>query len=642
MNQNDNSNPVSSEIAEQFQSTLDQTVKDLGIPGTTASVISPNGSWYGAAGLANLETQEKMQPDDIFGIASNTKAFTATVVLKKVESGKLSLDDTLGKWLPDIAARIPDSENITIRELLNGNSGIYDFTQNPQYGEDIATDFLAGSTKEWTLEDLVAYAYDQPRSDSWVYPNTGNILAGMIVEKATGKDFGDVLQEEVLDPLGLKNTFYGREGFNEIDPSRLALGYQDVYASDGRLVEDGIPDDLTSYNPDVAGSTGGMFSNTEDLAKFSQALFSGNFLKPESFQEMTSFVETDSRFQWGLGLDSRETPWGNAIGRGGNFTSYTSRFDYFPELDTNVVIGMNSEFNSEDSLKNQFTIPLLQSSLLEASEFESQSAIYGTNRDDNFSGSSDGDFISGLEGNDTLLGKGGIDYLFGKEGNDFLDGGEDIDILNGGWDNDTILGGNGDRSDALIGGEGEDSLDGGEGDDFIDGGAGNDIVKDEQGNNSLYGNEGDDLLFAGMGDDLLYGGEGNDNLAGNLGSDRLIGNAGNDTLNGGEADDTLFGNAGDDLLIGGLGKNALTGDEGNDLFALESKAIITITDFTDGQDLLKLSDGLSFADLKITQGEGEKAANTLITLGNNNETIAVLNGVNAELFTTEDFVTSSV
>ncbi len=548
MSQNDNSNPVSPDQTEQLQSTLDQTVKDLGIPGTTASVITPNGTWYGASGVANLETQDQMQPDDIFGIASNTKAFTATVVLKKVESGELSLDDTLGKWLPDVAARIPDSENITIRELLNGNSGIYDFTQNPQYGEDIATDFLAGSTKEWTLEDLVAYAYDQPRSDTWVYPNTGNILAGMIIEKVTGKDFGDVLQEEVLDPLGLKNTFYGREEFNKIAPSQLARGYQDVYASDGRLVEDGIPDDLTNYNPDVAGSTGGMFSNTEDLARFSQALFSENFLKPESFQEMTSFVETDSRFQWGLGIDSRETPWGNAIGRGGDLIGYTSRFDYFPQLNTTVVIGTNSNFNSEDFLKNEFTIPVLQSSLLEASEFESQSAIYGTNSDDNLNGTPDGDFISGLEGNDTLLGKGGIDYLFGKEGNDFLDGGEDIDILNGGLDHDTIIGGDGDD------------------------------------------------------------------------------------------DDTLLGGVGDDLLIAGLGKDTLTGNEGKDLFMMQSPAITTITDFTDGQDFLQLSEGLSFADLKITQGSGENAADTLISLNSNNEPIAILSGVNTDAIDATDFV----
>jgi D-alanyl-D-alanine carboxypeptidase len=148
MSQNDNSNPVSPELAEQLQSTPDQTVKDIGIPGQTASVITPNGTWYGAGGVSKLETQEPMQPDDIFQIGSTTKAFTAATVLKTVESGEISLDDTLGQWLPEVAERIPDSENITIRQLLDGTSGIYDFTSNPQYLPDLAADFLSGSTKD--------------------------------------------------------------------------------------------------------------------------------------------------------------------------------------------------------------------------------------------------------------------------------------------------------------------------------------------------------------------------------------------------------------------------------------------------------------------------------------------------------------
>lgn len=637
MSQNDNSNPISPELAEKLQSTLNQAVKDLGIPGTTASVITPSGTWSGASGVSNLETQEPMQPDDIFSIGSFTKTFTAATVLKTVESGKLSLDDTLGQWLPEIAERIPDGEKITIRQLLNGTSGIFDFTSNPEYFPDLAADFQTGSTKDWQLKDVAAYAYDQPRSDSWVYPNTGFILAGMIVEKATGKNFGDVLQEQVLDPLRLENTFYGKEGQNNIDPKRLARGYQDVTTDGVNEIPDGIPEDLTYVNPDAVGSTGGMLSNNQDLARFSQALFGGELLKPESLQEMLTFVETGSSFQWGLGIETSETPWGNSIGRGGNFSGYIARFDYFPELETTVVFEENRDWNlaSEDSLKSVFTVSAIQSSLLEASGISSPDAIMGNNCDDNLNGTPDGDLISGLEGNDSLAGEGGGDYLFGKEGNDVLDGGDDRDLLNGGVGNDTLIGGNG--SDGLIGSEGEDSLDGGEGDDILDGGAGNDTVKDEQGNNSLYGNEGNDLIFAGMGDDLLYGGVGNDSLSGEGGSDRLIGDAGNDTLDAGEGDDTLFGGDGDDLLVGGMGKDTLTGNEGKDLFAIASQATITITDFTDGQDLLQLSEGLSFADLNITQGEGENAADTLISLNSNNEAIAILNGVSAELLTTEDF-----
>jgi CubicO group peptidase (beta-lactamase class C family) len=666
MSQNDNSNLVSPEQAEQLQSTLDQTVEDLGLPGATASVITPSGTWFSAGGVSNLETQEKMQPDDIYGIGSITKTFTAATVLKTVESGKFTLDDTLGQWLPEIAARIPDGESITIRQLLNGTSGIYDFVEDPQYLQDVTTDFQAGSTKEWKPEDIVAYIYDKPRfegersTSQWNYPNTGNVLAGMILAKATGKEFKDVLQEQVLDPLGLKNTFYGKEGLNSIDRDQLASGYQDLFTADGQLGQDGISDDLTNFNPDVYQSSGAIFSNTQDLVRFFQSLSGGELLKSESLQEMLNFVEVGEGFGYGLGVLSQETTFGNSIGFSGETEAYGSNFSHFTELDTTLVTGVNAQLNYEDPLKDASIDPILQSSLLEASGVFSQFSIQGTNNDDNLTVNSENDSLAGLEGlegndtltggdnvdvlnggmgNDSLLGEGSIDYLFGKAGNDFLDGGEDSDRLNGGLDNDTLIGSSGD--DILLGSEGKDSLDGGEGDDFLDGGAGNDIVKDEQGNNSLYGNEGNDLIFAGMGDDLLYGGAGNDSLSGGGKSDRLIGDAGNDTLDAGEGNDTLFGGDGDDLLIGGLGKDTLTGNEGKDLFTLQPGAMTTITDFTDGQDLLQLPEGLSFADLKITQGSGENAADTLITLNNNSEIIAVLNGVSAELVATQNFVTCS-
>jgi Ca2+-binding RTX toxin-like protein len=141
-----------------------------------------------------------------------------------------------------------------------------------------------------------------------------------------------------------------------------------------------------------------------------------------------------------------------------------------------------------------------------------------------------------------------------------------------------------------------------------------------------------------MGDDLLYGGAGNDSLSGEGKNDRLIGDAGNDTLDAGEGNDTLFGGDGDDLLVGGLGQDTLTGNEGKDLFAIDSKAIVTITDFTDGQDFLQLSKGFSFADLKITQGSGENAADTLIFLNSKNEPIAILSGVSTDAIDATDFV----
>jgi D-alanyl-D-alanine carboxypeptidase len=332
------------ELAQQFQATLNLGVHATGVPGATQAFITPDGfTWKGAAGVSNLETQTPMQPDDIQGIASITKTFTAATVLKLVEQGTLSLDDTLGKWLPDIAQNIPDGvsdgvpdgEDITLRQLLNGTAGIFNFDEDEQYQADFSQD----PSRVFTPEELVAYTYDNPRfstrvrqpSPGWTYPNTNNILAGLIVEKATGSSFSSVMREEVLDPLGLDHTFFG--GKEQI-VGNLAHGYGDVFNEDGILFqEDGVIDNAT----DVAKSqqfsfwaAGALYSNAEDVARFSDALFSGELLSANSLNEMLTFVEAAN---YGLGVDRNELPaYGTVLSKGGDVAGYASEMYYFPDL----------------------------------------------------------------------------------------------------------------------------------------------------------------------------------------------------------------------------------------------------------------------------------------------------------------------
>ena len=152
----------------------------------------------------------------------------------------------------------------------------------------------------------------------------------------------------------------------------------------------------------------------------------------------------------------------------------------------------------------------------------------------------------------------------------------------------------------------------------------------------MYGNEGDDWLFAGMGNDTFYGEAGNDQAIANGGNDQLFGDLGNDDLNGGLGDDQLFGGEGDDLLTGGSGSDSFTGDSGSDRFMLAMEGTDIITDFTDGQDLLYLPENAAFENLAITQGQGDNAANVLITF--QEQTLAVLNDVNVETISQSDFV----
>jgi uncharacterized protein len=214
-----------------------------------------------------------------------------------------------------------------------------------------------------------------------------------------------------------------------------------------------------------------------------------------------------------------------------------------------------------------------------------------------------------LIGFTNVIGTGLADTITGDISNNSLQGGSG---------NDQFLGDGG--NDTLVGGSGNDHLDGGADDDVITGGDGKDIVLGGSGNDSLEGSAGKDSLF---------GGDGNDTLSGGAGNDRLLGEAGNDLLSGGD---------GDDLLNGGLGQNTLIGGAGVDTFILSSGSTNRILDFVDRQDRLQLGFGHFFERLRITQGTGVDASNTLIRQSRSNEILAILENVQANTITRKDFL----
>jgi|GEM_PF-474661 Ca2+-binding RTX toxin-like protein len=153
-----------------------------------------------------------------------------------------------------------------------------------------------------------------------------------------------------------------------------------------------------------------------------------------------------------------------------------------------------------------------------------------------------------------------------------------------------------------------------------------------QGNDLIMAQDGSDFVYGGQGNDTVQAGNGNDYIWGNAGNDWLNGNLGNDRINGGDGDDELYGGQGDDLVIGGVGNNTVTGGLGQDQFVLTTGSSSNlITDFTDGEDLIVLEEGLTFEQLTI-----ETAQNATIVKFNN-EILATLNGVESSLMTADDF-----
>lgn len=327
-----------------LEQAFDQTAAELNGPGIVVSVSIPNrGTWISTRGLANRRQGTSMAPDDRFDIASITKIFVATVALQLVQEGWLSLDQNLDQWLPGL---VPNGQGITVRELMNHTSGLYDYLDDAFLNR-----VEANPNRAWAPQELVSYAvahrpYFAPGAPGqWYYSNTNYVLLGMIIERVTRATLDQEVHHRIIDPLGLKNTF-----FTPVDQvsGTLAVGY------DGRTEEH-----LADSNMSFAWSVGNIISTVEDLRQFAQALFWGRLLHWNTLYTMLSFVGVDGMWGthylvYGLGvmqdlLGTRPGPngqplpakFGVVLGHTGALAGYRSAMWYVPDTGITIVAGIN-------------------------------------------------------------------------------------------------------------------------------------------------------------------------------------------------------------------------------------------------------------------------------------------------------------
>ncbi|GED57159.1 serine hydrolase domain-containing protein [Brevibacillus formosus] len=290
---------------EEVKDLIDQKAKSEEIPGIIAAGLRDGEYWSYAAGVANLDHKNPMEPDFTFRIGSVTKAFVATLVLQLAQEKKLNLDDSVEKWLPGVVkGNGYDGNKITIRQLLNQTSGIASYT---------STDMrYATSFPQYTVDDLVRMGLAKPPvfqpGAGWDYSNTNTVLAGLVIQKVTGETYDVQMKKRILDPLQMTDTSFS--GSNPKIPGQHATGYNMNQA--GKLY------DFTEYNPSWANAAGEMISTGKDLTTFFSALLGGKLLNVEMMKQMTTGV--DSPFgKYGLGLyevtlPNGKTYWGHGGG----------------------------------------------------------------------------------------------------------------------------------------------------------------------------------------------------------------------------------------------------------------------------------------------------------------------------------------
>jgi D-alanyl-D-alanine carboxypeptidase len=251
-------------------------IVDGGAPGAAAVIQGPHGLERFSAGSADVRRRVRISSRDHSRVGSVTKSFTATVALKLVAQGKIGLEDSVEKWLPGL---VRNGEKITIRQLLNMTSGLADYCAVPP-ASTLCTPQSGEMGHRWSPRRLVMIGASAPATfapgQGWSYTNTGYVLLGMIVERATGKPIGAEYQSKIFGPLDLHST---RFPTGTAMPAPYSRGYDVMSGSSW-------PSDVTATSPTIAWSAGGIVSTPGDLATFMRALLAGRLLPPALLREM--------------------------------------------------------------------------------------------------------------------------------------------------------------------------------------------------------------------------------------------------------------------------------------------------------------------------------------------------------------------
>jgi D-alanyl-D-alanine carboxypeptidase len=320
--------------------------------GLSAAVwLKGYGEWKGTAG--NSHSGKPLSDSMVIGIGSNTKTFLASALLKLVELGMVSLDDSVGKWLPPMK-NVKGS--ITLSQLLHHTSGLFNYTEHPHLGDSVN----ANPYRVWTKAELVNRFVNPPiftPGQSWSYSNTNFLVAGMIAEQVSGFPVAELIRQRVLLPAGLNNTFF---------PPYEAVTSERTYVwanlGNGYLQGQMLPVEFYS----VADAAGGMMSDAADNCRFWANLFNGNIISKSTLREkMMDWVPATSNLSYGLAL-MKQSVFGNTVfGHNGNILGQ------FCSNLTDTVHGICiSVLSNQDSLTNDLIVYALYKILLPQSKIK--------------------------------------------------------------------------------------------------------------------------------------------------------------------------------------------------------------------------------------------------------------------------------
>ena len=314
------------------------------IPGEASNInVTAGRTRYGRGGA-------RITPATLYQIGSNTKSFTAAAILQLEAEGKLDINDTVGKWLP----QYPAWKNVSIRRLLNMTSDI------PTYDDvsSMLAAYAAKPHKYWSPQELVGVVYPKLRPNAgWLYSNTAYIMSGMIIERASGHSYTSEIRRRFLNnpAIGLKSTYYESHVYPASITDRMTSGYFFSTDPDNAALAPLLGKDMRTLSLSWAQAAGGIVSTPEDVTRWCRALYGNALLAPKQRAELRELVsQTDAR---PLKMTTAKEPRGFGLGVGemynpkmgrvwfyeGETLGYRMTYVYFPDSGVTFAAGINSQ-----------------------------------------------------------------------------------------------------------------------------------------------------------------------------------------------------------------------------------------------------------------------------------------------------------
>ncbi|WP_409472874.1 serine hydrolase domain-containing protein [Streptomyces sp. HC307] len=327
------------EVKQQVDEAVQRVMREANVPGVTVGLWTPDkGNHVRSFGVADKDSGRRMSPDLYMRIGSETETFTVTALLKLVDDGKVELDDTIGEYVDGV----PGGDRITLRQLAGMRSGLFNYTEDPDFFKALTSD----PQRSFTPQQLLDYAFKHPvlfqPGEKFSYCNTNLILLGLVVEEVGGQPVGEYIEEHILEPAGMDRTLFPTDA---AFPSPHAQGYTNQTA-DGKVANS------TDWNPSWGWAAGAMISTLEDLRTWAPTVATGvlpdgdTLISPATQEQRLDTPRTGiPGAGYGLGIFNVDG-W---IGHNGSLPGYESLTIYLPSARATIVVLLNTDIDHDDT-----------------------------------------------------------------------------------------------------------------------------------------------------------------------------------------------------------------------------------------------------------------------------------------------------